>query len=163
MQTRLLTEAGSAEAGVHQAEPGQRDTLLNPLFTYLNMLLMLTALITLVWCLLASSRAAADSGPAGTEDSLPLSATLTHAGQKYRYSPSTWMWCSLVSWCGVQIEGQQAERNQAQQEKQALQKLERIKLDQGKRAEDLEQEAAVAESKVCCMSCLALPCCLPGS
>ena len=40
------------------------------------------------------------------------------------------------------------ERNQSQQEKQALAKLERIKLDQGKRAEDLERDAAEAESKV---------------
>lgn len=40
------------------------------------------------------------------------------------------------------------ERNQNQQEKAALAKLERIKLDQGKRAEDLERDAAEAESKV---------------
>ena len=45
------------------------------------------------------------------------------------------------------------ERNQNQQEKAAVAKLERIKLDQGKRAEDLERDAAEAESKVgtrCC-------------
>ena len=48
----------------------------------------------------------------------------------------------------MQIEGQQMERNQNQQEKAALAKLERIKLDQGKRAEDLERDAAEAESKV---------------
>ena len=48
----------------------------------------------------------------------------------------------------LQIEGQQMERNQNQQEKAALAKLERIKLDQGKRAEDLERDAAEAESKV---------------
>ena len=40
------------------------------------------------------------------------------------------------------------ERSQNQQEKAALAKLERIKLDQGKRAEDLERDAAEAESKV---------------
>ena len=48
----------------------------------------------------------------------------------------------------LQIEGQQMERNQNQQEKAALAKLERIKLDQGKRADDLERDAAEAESKV---------------
>lgn len=48
----------------------------------------------------------------------------------------------------MQIEGQQVERNQNQQEKQALAKLERIKLDQGKRADDLKRDAAEAESKV---------------
>ena len=48
----------------------------------------------------------------------------------------------------LQSEWQQVERKQAQQEKAALGKLERIKLDQGKRAEDLEREAAEAESKV---------------
>ncbi|KAL3145238.1 hypothetical protein ABBQ32_000984 [Trebouxia sp. C0010 RCD-2024] len=47
----------------------------------------------------------------------------------------------------AKIEGQQMERNQSQQEKAALAKLERIKLDQGKRAEDLERDAAEAESK----------------
>ena len=51
-------------------------------------------------------------------------------------------------WPMLQIEGQQMERNQNQQEKAALAKLERIKLDQGKRAEDLERDAAEAESKV---------------
>ena len=49
----------------------------------------------------------------------------------------------------VQIEGQQSERNKVQQEKAALAKLDRIKQDQGKRADDLEREAADAESKVC--------------
>lgn len=58
----------------------------------------------------------------------------------------------------LQIEGQQMERNQNQQEKAALAKLERIKLDQGKRAEDLERDAAEAESKV---SAHALPLPLP--
>jgi len=48
----------------------------------------------------------------------------------------------------MQIEGQQVERNQSQQEKAALAKLDRIKLDQGKRADDLERDAAEAESKV---------------
>ena len=52
------------------------------------------------------------------------------------------------AWPVVQIEGQQMERNQNQQEKAALAKLERIKLDQGKRAEDLERDAVEAESKV---------------
>lgn len=51
--------------------------------------------------------------------------------------------------CWVQIEGQQSERNKVQQEKAALAKLDRIKQDQGKRADDLEREAADAESKVC--------------
>lgn len=40
------------------------------------------------------------------------------------------------------------ERNQSQQERAALVKLERIKLDQGQRADDLERDAAEAESKV---------------
>lgn len=48
----------------------------------------------------------------------------------------------------LQIEGQQSERNKVQQEKAALAKLDRIKQDQGKRADDLEREAADAESKV---------------
>lgn len=48
----------------------------------------------------------------------------------------------------MQIEGQQMERNQSQQERAALVKLERIKLDQGQRADDLERDAAEAESKV---------------
>ncbi|KAL0030916.1 hypothetical protein WJX79_000862 [Trebouxia sp. C0005] len=47
----------------------------------------------------------------------------------------------------ARIEGQQVERNQSQQEKAALAKLDRIKLDQGKRADDLERDAAEAESK----------------
>ena len=50
--------------------------------------------------------------------------------------------------CLVQIEGQQSERSKVQQEKAALAKLDRIKQDQGKRADDLEREAADAESKV---------------
>lgn len=45
------------------------------------------------------------------------------------------------------------ERNQSQQEKAALAKLERIKLDQGKRAQDLEHDAAEAESKVGVTAC----------
>jgi len=48
----------------------------------------------------------------------------------------------------MQIEGQQVERNQSQQEKAALAKLDRIMMDQGKRADDLERDAAEAESKV---------------
>ena len=53
----------------------------------------------------------------------------------------------------MQIEGQQVERNQTQQEKAAMGKLERIKLDQGKRADDLQRDAAEAELKVTCHLC----------
>ena len=48
----------------------------------------------------------------------------------------------------LQIEGQQAASRQAQQEKAALSKLEKLQLDQGRRAEDLEKNAAEAEEKV---------------
>ena len=53
-----------------------------------------------------------------------------------------------ATWRIMQIEGQQSERSKVQQEKAALAKLDRIKQDQGKRADDLEREAADAESKV---------------
>eukprot|EP00891_Asterochloris_glomerata_P005087 jgi/Astpho2/5087/fgenesh1_pg.00072_%23_10_t len=47
----------------------------------------------------------------------------------------------------AKIEGQQAASRQAQQEKAALSKLEKLQLDQGRRAEDLEKNAAEAEEK----------------
>ncbi|KAK9805687.1 hypothetical protein WJX72_012021 [[Myrmecia] bisecta] len=47
----------------------------------------------------------------------------------------------------AKIEGQRAEQVRAHQEKAALAKLDRIRTDQGQRAEDLEKEAAEAEAK----------------
>ena len=60
----------------------------------------------------------------------------------------------------LQIEGQQSERSKVQQEKAALAKLDRIKQDQGKRADDLEREAADAESKVSVFPRQSLSACL---
>lgn len=56
-----------------------------------------------------------------------------------------WLVCSATM---LQIAGQQAASRQAQQEKAALSKLEKLQLDQGRRAEDLEKNAAEAEEKV---------------
>lgn len=47
-----------------------------------------------------------------------------------------------------QIEGQKAAQAQAQQENAVLSKVEKIRIDQGRRADALEAEAKLEEEKV---------------
>lgn len=74
------------------------------------------------------------------------------------------LWCTGASgWggCAGQAEGQRAEQQQVAAEKQVLSKLDKIKLDQGQRAAQLE--AAAAEEELQARSCPHLPACLPAS
>ena len=53
----------------------------------------------------------------------------------------------------MQIEGQKAAQAQAQKESAVLSKVEKIRIDQTRRADNLEKEAKVAETKVSCSAC----------
>ena len=53
----------------------------------------------------------------------------------------------------MQIEGQKAAQAQAQKESAVLSKVEKIRIDQTRRADNLEKEAKDAETKVSCSAC----------
>ena len=53
----------------------------------------------------------------------------------------------------MQIEGQKAAQAQAQKESAVLSKVEKIRIDQTRRAENLEKEAKDAETKVRISAC----------
>ena len=57
-----------------------------------------------------------------------------------------------LSLIGEQIEGQRAAQAQAQQENAVLSKVEKIRIDQTRRANALEAEANVEETKACLQS-----------
>ena len=67
---------------------------------------------------------------------------VTHPGQHYD------MLCGELRPLREQAEGQRAEQQQVAAEKQVLNKLDKIKLDQGQRAAALEAQAAAEELQV---------------